>query len=390
LLNHSKRAILETLIEMGPQSRAALAEALGLSRAALSGLSRDLIDAGVLREAELNRDASRLGRPAILLELNASHAYFIGVSIEQPDCVMLLADLHGNILGEGRFPLTRDPEALAREIARAVPPLTEAAGLAAGKIKGKIKGMSVVLSGFVNHAQDTCLNSAILGWRDVPLARLVETASGLPTVLENNANAVAVGEKLFGRGREVSDFSVVTFGEGIGCALYLGGRLYRGHSGGAGEIAHSTIEPGGLPCRCGKRGCLDTIASANAIIGAAREQGLVADTPQQIEDLAKSGDSYAIRVLHRAGNALGLAISHLIQMNNPERVVIASVGGNMGNLLRTVTKQSIDAYVLPELGSMTDIRFDDVERNFWARGAAACAAYRYLTDFADDGVVDAA
>ena len=92
----------------------------------------------------------------------------------------------------------------------------------------------------------------------------------------------------------------------------------------------------------------------------------------------KTGHSTAIRILHRAGSALGLAISHLIQLNNPERVVIASLDDGMGSLFRTVTKQVIDAHVLPELGSMTNIRFDDVSEDFWARGAAAIAAHRYL------------
>ncbi|MDB5563065.1 MAG: family transcriptional regulator [Hyphomicrobiales bacterium] len=374
LLTPSKRAILETLIERGPQSRAAIAETLGLSRAALSGLSGELIEAGILREAETSHDSSRLGRPSILLELNADHGYFVGVSIEQVNCPMVLADLHGNVIAQLALPTAHEPEEFATIIADGLTKLLTNAKIA----RKNVLGLSVVLSGFVNHSQDICLQSAILGWHEVPLARMVEDKVGIPTSLENNANAAAVGEKLFGRGREAINFSVVTFGESIGCAHYIDGKLYRGHGGGAGELAHCTIEIDGVPCRCGKRGCLDTIASQHAVVAAAREAGLAATTPQQIEDLAKTGNPSAIRILHRAGHALGLAISHLIQLNNPERIVIASVNGTLGSLFRTVTGQAIDAYVLPQLGSMSDIRFDDVNEIFWARGAAAIAAHGYL------------
>ncbi|HEY4200811.1 MAG TPA: ROK family transcriptional regulator [Devosiaceae bacterium] len=385
LLTPSKRAILETLIDRGPQSRAAIAEIIGLSRAALSGLSGELIEAGILREAEVSRDASRLGRPSILLELNASHGYFVGVSIEQMSCPMVLADLHGNVIAQLALPAAHEPEQFAKIVAAGLPKL-----LAKSKVRrDQLLGLSIALSGFVNNEQDTCLQSAVLGWHDVPLAHMVQAQARIPTSLENNANAAAVGEKLFGRGRESSNFSVVTFGESIGCAHYFDGRLYRGHAGGAGEIAHSTIEIDGVPCRCGKRGCLDTIASRHAVIAAARQADLVVNSPQDVEALAKTGDPSAIRILHRAGNALGLAMSHLIQLNNPERIVIASVNNTMGSLLRTVTKQSIDAYVLPQLGSVTDIRFDDVDEIFWARGAAAIAAQRYLVGASARGPIEA-
>jgi len=371
-----KRAILEILVDTGPQSRASLAEMLGLSRAALSGLSRDLIETGMLREAEVAYDPNKLGRPSILLELDPGHGYFIGVSIEQQNCPAVLADMHGEIIAEAILPTSSTPPILADIIARGVDDLIRGSGIG----REKLRGLSVTLSGFVDHARRICLQSAILGWQGVEFAAMVEERTGFPTSLENNANAAAVGEKLFGRGRDSADFSVVTFGAGIGCAHYIGGQLFRGHAGGAGELAHCTIELDGAPCRCGKRGCLDTIASHHAVIGAAREARLNAESVQEIEALAQIGDASAIRILHRAGSALGLAISHVIQLMNPERVVVASVEGMMGDLFRTVTRQSLDAHVLRSLSAVTEIRFDDVNQNFWARGAAAIAAHRYLTE----------
>ena len=242
----------------------------------------------------------------------------------------------------------------------------------------RVLGLSVALPGFVNHDQDICLRSAGLGWNNVPFARMVEEIVGVPVSLENIANAATVGEKLFGLSRDLRNFTVVTIGNGIGCGLYIAGRLFRGHAGGAGELAHCTSEPDGLPCRCGKRGCLTTVASRQAMIAMAREAGLAVDTLPQLEALAAGGQASAIRILHRAGAALGLAISHLIHINNPERVVIAALEDPLGVLLTAVIRQAIDAHVLAPLRALTDIRFDDAGGTFQARGAASIAAHRYL------------
>lgn len=370
----SSRAVLQALIAIGPVSRASLANILGVSRATISALSRDLIEAGVLREHKVAHDSGKLGRPSILLELDATRGYFAGVSVERGACLLVLADMRGDVFGELRLGFSSDPVELAAIIGAGLEALLDMSGTPISRVLG----LSVALAGFVNHDQDTCFRSAILGWHDVAFAALVQRHVGIPVSLENNANAAAVGEKLFGRSRELQNFCVVTVGDGIGCGHYIDGRLFRGHAGGAGELAHCTIEIDGLPCRCGKRGCLDTIASRQVMLAAARNAGLSVTSLPDIEALAATGNVAAIRVLHRAGAALGLAISHLIQITNPQRVVIVGVEDSLGSLFRTVTRQNIEANVLPQLGSLTDIRFDDVTANFQARSAASIAAHRYL------------
>eukprot|EP01037_Dinobryon_pediforme_P002139 gene2139-2176_t len=363
-----------TLIEAGPASRADLAQLLGVSRATVSVLSRDLIKKGVLREAAADRDARRLGRPSILLELDATAGCFAGVVVEQDLCVLVLTDVRGAILGERHFAGAQQPGALADRIAAALAETLREITPSAPKVLG----LSVALPGVVNHDLDTCLRSASLGWIDVPFARMLAELIGLPVSLENNANAATVGEKLFGRSRDLRDFSVITMGDGIGCGHYVGGKLFRGHAGGAGELAHCTIELDGVPCRCGKRGCLTTIASRQSMIDQARTDGLKVETLTAMEALAASGNGAAIRILHRAGAALGLAISHLIHINNPERVVIAALRDPLGVLFQTVIRQTIEAHVLPQLRALTEIRFDDVDSHFEARGAASIAAQLYL------------
>lgn len=374
MANPSKRTLLKAVADHGPLSRSELAVLAGLSKAAITGLSRELIQDGALEEGEIAAP-SRQGRPSILLRLNPTHGYFVGASIVEEPVTMVLTDFHGAVLGQRTAPWSNDPQAIAATIREAVPHLLGEAGVPAERLRG----IGVALSGLVNHDQDRCLHSANLGWIDQPVAAVVERATGVPTFLENDANAVATGERLYGLARDHRTFTTVTFGDSIGCAHYVDGALYRGHGGGAGEIAHCTIEPGGLPCRCGKRGCLDTVAPRQAILAQARSRGLDASTMAQVEALAAQGNADAIAILHRAGAALGLAIAHVIQVNDPEFVLVVDVEGAMGPLFRTVTQQAIEANVLPRLAASTTIRFHEATRDLWARGAASIAAHKFLT-----------
>ncbi len=373
MANPSKRSLLEAVADHGPLSRSELALRTGLSKAAITGLSRELIEDGALEESETA--PSRQGRPSILLRLNPAHGYFIGASIVEEPVTMVLTDFQGAVLGQRTASWSNDPQAIAGTIRDSIPHLLGEAGIPADRLRG----IGVALSGLVNHDQDRCLHSANLGWIDLPVAAVVEQATGVPTFLENDANAVATGERLYGLARDYRTFATVTFGDSIGCAHYVDGALYRGHGGGAGEIAHCTIEPGGLPCRCGKRGCLDTVAPRQAILAQARALGLEATTTAEVETLAAQGHAEAIGILHRAGGALGLAIAHVIQVNDPEFVLIVDVEGAMGPLFRTVTRQAIEANVLPRLAASTTIRFHHATRALWARGAASIAAHRFLT-----------
>lgn len=208
---------------------------MGLSKAAMSGIARDLISLGVLHETET---VYGQGRPSILLDLYPEGAFFVGISLLEDPAPMVLSDLNGKIIARETMPLSRDPEIIASLVADALPKLLAGQPDAAGKLSG----LGVALSGFVDEKQANCVQSTLLGWQDVPLARIIHEKTGIETFIENDAKAVAVSEKLFGSARDILNFSVVSFGDGIGCAHFIGGKLYRGNHGGAGEIAHCTIE----------------------------------------------------------------------------------------------------------------------------------------------------
>jgi len=374
MLTTLQQQILGAITATDGLSRTDLVQLSGMSKAAVSGVVREMIDAGLLLESETVPGAGQ-GRPSVRLTVHPDGAYFAGVSLLQDPAHMVLINLHGEILSRTTFPLSNQPQQLAEDIAAALPVLLEHhAG--AGE---KLLGLGVTLSGFIDAHQSTCVQSALLGWRDVPLAALVSETTGMNVAIENDAKALAVSEKRFGHARELSSFTLVSHGAGIGSAHFIAGQLYRGAHGGAGEIAHSTIELNGTPCRCGKRGCLDTIASLTAVMQAAKAEGLNATSMAQLEQLAAQGNNQAVRILHHAGTGLGLAVSHLIQINDPEMILIAHQEEAFSGLFGKVVQQSIDANVLPGVAGMTPVRTFSLNDDTWARAAASISAHRFLT-----------
>jgi len=277
------------------------------------------------------------------------------------------------------MPLNLDPPQLAKMIAAAIPDLIAQKSIS----QDQLIGLGVTLSGFVDEHQAICVQSALLGWKNVPLAELLKQQTGLEVSLENDAKALAVSEKIFGVAKKARNFTLISHGDGIGSAHFFQGQLHRGAHGAAGEIAHCTIEPGGRPCRCGKRGCLDTLASLTAIRESVRDKALESESIAELEALAVKGNSAAIAILHQAGHALGLSIANIIQMNDPELIVIAHQPDSFDGLLKTVVMQAVDSHVLPSIIGKTPISSMVINEESWARAAASVAAYRFIIHLPD-------
>jgi predicted NBD/HSP70 family sugar kinase len=287
---------------------------------------------------------------------------------------MVLTDMRGEVVGECEIPFSHRPAEVAVSIRKGVVRLLRATGIA----RSKVFGAGIAVTGIIDQSSGMCRYSAALNWRDVPIGRLVEHAIGVPTYLDNDANAIAIGQKLFGRARDLKHYSSLILGRNIGCAHYINGTLYRGYNGGAGELGHITLDPAGPLCRCGKHGCLDMFAGGAAIQVAAHQAGLGIGSMRELEALAASGSSTAIALLRRGGQALGLAVASLIQINNPETVLFADVEGFGNGLFHTMTRQTIENNILPRFLSSTQILFHNVEQTFLARGAASIATQEYL------------
>ncbi len=190
---------------------------------------------------------------------------------------------------------------------------------------GTVRGVVLGAPGIISSRDGTVVASPNLpGWRDVPLRDRVAAAVGLPVLLENDANAAAYGEYWRGAGEGCASMVLLTLGTGVGGGLVLGGELWRGADGMAGEVGHITVEPGGRTCRCGNAGCLETYASATGIVDSYRELSGTdeAVTAEEVHGRAHEGDANARQAYRAAGRSLGLAFAALVNLLNPECIVI--------------------------------------------------------------------
>ncbi len=209
-------------------------------------------------------------------------------------------------------------------IERIIAAIVRVAGSVTGA-GGIVLGVVLGAPGIISSRKGTVVASPNLpGWNDVPLRDRVAAATGLQVLLENDANAAAYGEFWRGAGRGCSSMVLLTLGTGVGGGLVLGGDLWRGADGMAGEIGHVTIEPGGRICRCGNTGCLETYASATGIVDSYRKFSGIEESvsAEEVHRRALEGDANARQSYRDAGRALGIAIATLVNLLNPERIVI--------------------------------------------------------------------
>ncbi|WP_242545754.1 ROK family protein [Amycolatopsis sp. MtRt-6] len=361
--------VFTTVLTEGPVSRVDVARRTGLSSAAVTKAARPFIEAGYLEElASGGRTAPGAGRPANPLAIRPDREYFVGVKITGDDLIGVVTDLRADVRASAHHALTgHDVDHVVRALADLV------GELLTGSLRERAYCLGVAVSGDVDRASGVVRYSPFLGWRDVPLASLLEDATGLTVTLENDVKALAVAEQWFGEGVGASSFALVTVGTGIGSALVVNGDLVRGAHGVAGEIGHVPVADGGPPCHCGGRGCVEAIASTEAILTRARqvtgEPGLSMD---DAVTRARGGDEPLREVFAAAGHAIGLGLAALVNLFGPERVVVSGEGVATYDLFEEQIRRT---FAVQAFGSaarcglvIRPLPFEE-----WARGAAAVA-----------------
>ncbi|WIX78885.1 ROK family protein [Amycolatopsis carbonis] len=371
--------VFTTVLTQGPVSRVDVARRTGLSSAAVTKAARPFIEAGYLEElASAERTAPGAGRPASPLAIRPDREYFIGVKITGDDLIGVVTDLQAQIRVAKHHPLTsHDVDHVVRALVDLVAELL--AGSApdgATSFRDRAYCLGVAISGDVDRDTGVVRYSPFLGWRDVPLAELLEVSTGLATTLENDVKALTVAEQWFGEGVGASSFALVTVGTGIGSALVLDGRLVGGAHGVAGEIGHVPVAgmgADGPACHCGGTGCVEAIASTEAIVASARRvAGDPALTLDKAVARARAGDEPLRAVFATAGHAIGLGLAALVNLFGPERVVVSGEGVATYDLFedqirRTFAEQAFGSAARCGL-VIRPLPFEE-----WARGAAAVA-----------------
>lgn len=376
--------VLRCLQDGAPLSRSQLAELTGLNKTTVSSLVEELFELTLVHEVGL--DTSRGGRPARLLDLNPRAGFVIGVELGVDFISVIVSDFVGTVVWRKR--VDTDPEDPQDEIINLLLDLIDEAR-DVETIQGvSILGIGVALPGMVDVRNGILLFSPNLQWRSVDLRHIVQTHTNLPVFVENDANAAAIGEHLFGIAHRVHDFVFVVVHIGLGAGLFLNGNLYRGAGGIAGEVGHTSITTErGRPCRCGNRGCWETFGNqysleerVRALLEVGRES-LVPQlqsanresvlTPALIAQAARQDDAVALEALDETGRMIGLGIANLINIFNPNLVVIGGTMSDAGEFLLPAIDTAVKERTLIEMQQQVEVKLSAFGANASVMGAVA-------------------
>ena len=360
----TRTAVLAVLGRSGAMSRAAIAEELELSPATVTQITKRLIEQGMVEE--LSRAPSRGGRPGQLLGLVGSAGRAIGVKVAADHVVVVDVQLDGTVLANQSIPFDARAADVPGRLAAILQSVVDA------EANVPLLGLGVGVPGIVDSPDAGNVNAAVLGWTDVPLGRHLRGALGLPVLVENDVNAVAIAERLYGKGRTRRDFLVLTIGRGVGLAIVVDGTLYRGSRGGAGEFGHFPAVDGGPLCACGNRGCLEAAVGNDALLAAARTDQLltVRQRLTRLQSLADHGDARAKKIYADAAKLLGRATAAMVNALNPEAIIVLGEGTAAWAHWDETFRASFREHAIAAVRS-TPIEVEPWDDTSWAQGAAA-------------------
>ncbi|GAB4537970.1 MAG: ROK family transcriptional regulator [Anaerolineales bacterium] len=347
--NFNKHAAVDLIRFANGISRSDLADQMGLTRAAVSLIISDLLESGVVLEAESRSVPS--GRPPIVLEINPKRGLVAAVDMGATHINLAIADFSANILHKTSqpFDINRGPEICLAEADKTFRDLLKVGQIALSNILA----VGVGVPGPVVTEAGAVVSPPIMpGWDNFPIRDRLQELWGMPVSLNNDAELGALGEWAYGAGRGEKNLAYIKVGSGIGAGLILNQHIYGGTTGSAGEIGHITIEENGPLCTCGNRGCLEAFAGGHAIARQAREltksgkRTLLSNyseeiTARDVAEAAQRGDLAAQEIITRAGTFIGIAIAGLINLINPSVVVIGGGVAQAGDLLTAPIRQVV-------------------------------------------------
>lgn len=344
----NERRVIEALRDGGELTQAELSRRTGLSPATVSNIVHALRETGLVEHAA-DEHQGRRGRGVRLV---GSAGYVVGLDFGHRHLSVALADLTHEVVGERSGPLAaghRFDDGL-----RVAGEVLDGLLAAVGADRSAVVGAGMTLPAPLDsRTNEVGAPSVLPGWVGVNAPRVASQTLGFAVHVDNDANLGALAEHLWGAGSGARNLVYIKIGEGIGAGLVLDGHLFRGGSGAAGEIGHTTIDEGGAVCRCGNRGCLETIVSTTqvlALLAPTHGPGL---TVADVVAAAAGGDVGCRRILADTGRAIGIAVANLCNIINPELILIGGELAQAGDLLLDPMRDVVARYGVP--GAVRDV-----------------------------------
>lgn len=378
---HTKDSILKHLYYRGKLTSGELSVLTGKSLPSVTGLLTELVQSGYVIESGLGPSTG--GRRPVKYLLNKKKKkYIVAVAMDQFYTRIVIYNLLNEPINQEvrlALPLHNNERAMDVLINT-----INAAINNAGLSKDNVVGIGIGMPGFVNVEKGTNDSYFFGQGTGLSLRDYLTTRLAVPTFIENDSSAIAIGEHHFGKAKGIKDAMVVNFGWGIGLGMIVNGNLFRGHNGYAGEFSHIPFSDSNKLCPCGKRGCLEVEASLLVAVDNAKEAMTRGETSNLsllfsqngkpegdiLVESALMGDQLAVSALSDAAFIIGRGISTLIHIMNPERIVISGRGGLAGKLLMAPVQRAINEYCIPKLAEQTDIVVSNMGYNAELLGAA--------------------
>jgi predicted NBD/HSP70 family sugar kinase len=381
---HNLGVVLRHVVELGPRSRATIAQETGLNKSTVSSLVTELIDLGLFVERGTERTGT-VGRPGLVVDLDGAGAAGIGLEVN----VDYLAARVTDLAGAERLRALEVADNRGREPGEVLDRLAALAQTAIEQldVRGITPvGITVALPGLVDATTGTLLVAPNLHWDDTPVLEGLRARLGnsLPLTADNEANLAALAELREGAGRGLRDFVHISGEVGIGAGIVVDGELFRGAHGFGGEFGHLTVEVDGKACACGSHGCLETRAGLEALLAAAGERptagATAAETVARLAARAEAGDEGALAALREGGRWLGVAMASTANLLDPKAFVL---GGFLAQLAPYLTPAACEELQRRMLGSgrgLPDVVASPLGPEAASRGAAALALRPVLAD----------
>ncbi|GAB4483838.1 MAG: ROK family transcriptional regulator [Anaerolineales bacterium] len=379
---HNRNLVLKNIFDHETISRAELARITGLTRTTVSEIVTELLEEGLVTEIGVGESLG--GKSPILLSLAKDSRCLIGLDIAQNYFRGAVVNLRGEIKKMitapvierfGEKPLKQIFEILDQLLKYPCQPIV---------------GIGIGTPGLVNTTEGIVINAVNFEWKDFPLAEILHKRYNLPVYIYNDSQAAAMGEYLYGGYQQKGEnLIVINVGYGIGSGIILNGRLFQGDDGGAGEIGHVVvIHQDAKPCRCGLNGCLETVASAQAILRDAKDLIQFPASPSdsmsfetavldEIEKAYTSGNPAIRDLVHSSARHLGYAIAHLVGALNIHQIVLVGEMTRFGNEWLDVIRSTMLEASLGRLASSTSIEIGCLENNATLLGAIALLVNNY-------------
>lgn len=272
--------------------------------------------------------------------------YALGIDIGGTNTVVGLVNKEGNVLGTDSVKTQSFPvlEEYVKTVSKLAKDLIAKNNVSIDDIVGL--GIGAPNANYYTGNIEMAPN---LPWKQdkVPLAKMFREELNIPVTITNDANAAALGEKMYGVAKDMDNFIMITLGTGVGSGIVINGQLVYGHDGFAGELGHVIIERNGRLCGCGRRGCLETYCSATGIVRTAKERNTPFLTSKDIYDAAVKGDETAIDIFKETGTRLGRAFADMVVFSSPEAFVLFGGLAKAGDFIVKYTKEAMEEAIMP-------------------------------------------